>query len=221
VLNKFAGACVLGIGLLAGGTVHAGPVATFQNTGDSFTAGYNYVLDGATIDATIKYIFDGFTTSAGSSTATFEVIVTNNSSGAGTNRIVSFGIDMVAPALTDVSDNTSFWSETLNTNFPGFHKIDLCVWSGTNCDGGANAGVLEGASSDFLLMLTFAGTNPTPITFTGPFPTKWQSVGNAGNSYELDINGWGPPVLIPEPGTLALVSLALFGLGALGRRARQ
>lgn len=226
----------LGLGLtaiLAGvalSTVANATSFTFGTTGDTLKTYYNYSIDGATIDAEIDYVLSTLT----STSATIAVTVTNNSSGPGTNRIVSFGIDTIAPTLTSVSDSgtdAASWGESLATNFPGFQKVDLCAWAGNNCSGGANAGVLEGGSSSFNLILGYNTiTSPFSITFNSPFPTKWQAVGNHGNSWELDASttsvcttdcGVTPPQIIPEPGTLALFGLGVIALGAFSLRQRR
>jgi hypothetical protein len=80
-----------------------------------------------------------------------------------------------------------------------------------------------GATDEFDLKLSFASPvgMEFPITFSSPFPSKWQSVGTTGGSVEIDGCLQGSTCTtnkVPEPGTLALLSLAALGFGPARRR---
>lgn len=118
------------------------------------------------------------------------------------------------------------WDATITTTFPSFQSVDLCSYSTPNCSGGSSAGVGEMETDTFHLALTGFGTTPS-LTFTSPFPGKFQAVGTKGNSFEVDActsptncgNPQPDPNPTPEPGTLALLGLGIWGVFAMRRRA--
>ena len=189
-------------------------------------------LLGATLWAEVDFTL----TSMVSGTSIFDVTVKNKSFGAGTNTLMSIGIDVVAPTLTSATDSSNLWGVELNQVLPTFQTVDLCVFRdstavpGNNgCSGGAIAAGLDEqmTAATFSLTLNTAGNFLTSgIQFNSPYGSKFQNAGTAGNSYELGgcdmaSNGCGggsPPIEIPEPGSLALVGLAMMGLAVTARR---
>ena len=152
-------------------------------------------------------------------------------------RLVSFGFDTL-PDATSVSETGAsvFTGIALETNFPGFQKVDVCAFSGQNCSGGANDGlhpVGSGATpTDDAFTMTLsglpAGTTSVDLgtEFAGGtelFDVRFQT--NLG-SFEFQNSactrgtlGCGPTDT-PEPGTLALLGtfLAVLGLAFTWRR---
>ncbi|MDW5442292.1 cistern family PEP-CTERM protein [Polaromonas sp. SM01] len=221
-LKKIIQVAALCGGLIGFGGGASASVITFNNVNDTGAILYSTTRDGATLSAIMQFTLSAISNNS----ATFALTVANNSSGPGSNRLMSFGIDTVSPTLTGASA-TGSWDAGINQNLPSFQTVDLCIWRSNNCSGGnINNGLGEGLSDIFSLILTTAGNFTNGISFTSPYGVKFQDVGTAGNSYEfagciVGSPGCGPTPrqVIPEPASIALVGLGLLGI-ALGRRRR-
>lgn len=221
--SKVLQAVVICSGLIGFGAAKAS-VMTFNNINDTGSILYSTTQDGATLSATMQFTLS----SLSATSATFTLNVSNNSTGPGTNTLLGFGIDAVAPILTGASAD-GVWDAGINTTLPSFQHVDLCIWNSNGCPGGAITNGLGEAQSDtFSLTLTTAGNfNTSGISFTSPYGVKFQDVGNSGNSFEFagcivgtpGCGGGGGQTEIPEPASLALVGLGLLGV-ALARRRR-
>ncbi len=221
--GKFLNAAVICGALIGFGGAKAS-VMTFSGIGNTASILYSTTQDGATLSATMQFTLS----SLSATSATFALNVSNNSTGPGTNRLMSFGIDTISPLLTGASTTGGVWDASINDVLPSFQTVDLCVWRSNNCSGGAIGNGLSEASFDtFSLTLTTAGNfNTNGISFTSPYGVKFQDVGNTGQSFEFagciagtPGCGGGGQTEIPEPASIALVGLGLLG-AALARRRR-
>lgn len=217
--SKTLQAMVICAGLIGFGGSKAS-VMTFNNVNDTSSILYSTMQDGATLSATMQFTLSSLTATS----ATFALNVSNNSSGPGTNTLISFGIDTINPILTGASTTGGVWDASINSVLPSFQTVDLCIWNSNGCPGGnINNGLGEGLSNSFSLILTTAGDFTQGISFTSPYGAKFHDVGISGNSFEFAGCIIGTPgcndgrgqTEIPEPASIALV-----GLGLLGARSR-
>lgn len=199
-----AGAAILWIA----GTAHAVPVTQ----GGGFTV--DYALPGAgsgpALMATAVYSNFNFVTPT---RLTFNLSLTNTTSSGGSNpytsaRLTAFGWD-TAPVATAATDSSGIYSSATNTNLSSNH-VDVCIYGGSNCNGGGNGGLAIGESTSFTETLTFSAAVP-PLSFTD-FYAKFQT--NAGSvEGSGTVRGTPSPSPVPEPMSLALLGVGLAGIG--------
>jgi hypothetical protein len=124
-------------------------------------------------------------------------------------RLTGFGWDS-SPSATGGSETSSVFGLFVNSNFPAFSQIDVCLSSGNTCAGGANGGLSPGQSDSFTMKLFY--TNTTGLDFS-TFATKFQT-----DFGSFEVAGTPTPTPVPEPAMTGIFGLSLLGLAMLKRR---
>jgi hypothetical protein len=175
----------------------------------------------------------------GNHTVTFNANFTNLSTAAATAgqiRFTSFGWN-TAPATSAITDTTAVYASVTPGQI-GPNNLSLCFQAGPNCNGGSNGGIgnVGNALGDptttglFSVTITFGSATVPPLDFSG-FLGKFQT--DRFSSYDLTASvcdasvstacggGGGPGGDLPEPAGMAILGVALAGLGWVKRRNRK
>lgn len=226
----FASAAALGLALTAPANAISsfnGTIATIDST-DPFSWGVDLVATvnsgGGTptnVTAHADFTFTGF--SGGSYNFTYDIENTSTESPSNLSRLGAVGFDVtpVPNSATD-SDTSDPFSVSFQGNgqFNGLGPVTLCLYAGQNCNGGANDGLLPGASATGGFSLNYTGTAPTAIDLTN-FLGRWQAtqVGSTsgGPCTSGDCGGGGGGPGVPETATWMML---IIGFGTMGRAIR-
>ncbi len=145
------------------------------------------------------------------------------------SRLISFGMNF-SPDVTGASGfvanqdggTTEFvnFAAAINSNYPGGFTVDVCAYTGSNCNGGGSTGLLPGVSDAFQLTLTRSASQAAWSLASAPVKIQ---AGPGRTSHEFDsctlANGCGS-TSVPLPGTVGLLGLGAVALGFAGRRRR-
>jgi hypothetical protein len=148
--------------------------------------------------------------------ADFRVDLTNNTSLASEKvHSIGFNADPNGTSISVTAKGDYFQNFGLDQKFPGFKTVDICVWGTQNCSGGGQGSNLPGAGeSDTFRFLLFGDF--TQGLRLDNFVVKFQ--GDLGSFEFADTT---PPRSVPEPSTLALLTIGAAAMMLARRRSLQ
>lgn len=200
---------------------------TSADIGKAFTYNYNGVVN-ETVQSGLTSAITFTLTGVSGSTWNFSASVNNALSTAPVGgRITGFGFNGNPEITGAQSLSGPFTTPVINAGFPqigGQTTIDFCLTSGSNCNGGAGGGVLNGSSALQTFALSFA--NPVTSVDFNNFIIRYQSItgstlGDSGIGLGTNDGGFDPGGgTVPEPATWAML-ISGFGMVGLASRRRR
>jgi hypothetical protein len=183
---------------------------------------FDVFLASATVPtATAKAVVNFLGTINGGKTFEFAYTLTNTSSGNPGDKYNISSIGFNVPSFNTfafttgpfVDDNAIYANRT--TGSGEFSADDICLYSGSNCNGGGNSGITMGQTAHGSFDITFNST-PTNLKLSD-FDAKFQ---NAPRESTFGKSTFGPPP-VPELPTWSLMIIGIGGIGLTARRRRS
>jgi PEP-CTERM motif len=110
-----------------------------------------------------------------------------------------------------ITYGSHFDNGAIGTSIPSLNAVEICFYSGGGCAGGGQQLLLaDGSTDSFAVQLFSASSNLSSWTFDN-FGAKFQT--GLGSFEFYGCTQQCTPTNVPEPGSLALMGLALAGIG--------
>jgi hypothetical protein len=148
--------------------------------------------------------------------ADFSIDLTNNTSLASEKiHSIGFNADPNGTSIAVTESGKYFQNFDLEQKFPGFNTVDICVWGTQNCSGGGQGSNLPGAGTTDTFAFRLFGDFTNGLRLNN-FVVKFQ--GQLGSFEFADTT---PPRTVPEPSTLALLTIGAAAMTLSRRRKVQ
>jgi hypothetical protein len=196
-------------------------------TGDTtFTISWQYTPTTPDLSAEATFKITGWTG------AYFDLAITNIKNTTATSpdikaRFTAFGFGLTpdAESIGSVVPGVYFTHVDFG-DIPSYKAVDICAWSGPNCQGGAGEGLGQGSLlTDSVSMRVYGGFGQG-VTFY-PFAVKFQTeldsyeFGGSGECKPGDPNCELLPDVVPEPASMVLFGTGLIAAASVRRFRRK
>jgi hypothetical protein len=211
------------------GGAQALSIGPIDDVSDDFTINWSYTpVTGSIASATGIFDVVGIT----STKLTLNVALTNTSTGFTNAGLASFGFN-ITPNATGISINTLGAFDTATDqdrfdgaaldNLPAVAAIDICAFSGNNCNGGPQNNLLGIGETDYFTIMITGNFGASPsVTFLDVISNNVPGPGPAGVKFQTNLGSYeftgNPPPPgggddpVPVPGVALLLGLGLIGL---------